>query len=80
MFAPDGRVDRVYVANNATRPVTPICLLVGMRENVNDPTGIANLQDISNLWVAINPMNGMIVTTDMVPWQPDAVAPEAATV
>ncbi|MGO9108588.1 MAG: Tfp pilus assembly protein FimT/FimU [Thermoguttaceae bacterium] len=69
MFAPDGRIDRIYVANKATRPVTPVCLLVGERENVNDPTGIANLNNISNLWVAINPMTGMIITTDMVPWQ-----------
>jgi len=67
MFAPDGSVDRVYVANKATHPITPIALLVGKRENVNDPTGVANLQDLNNLWVAINPMTGMIITTDIVP-------------
>jgi prepilin-type N-terminal cleavage/methylation domain-containing protein len=74
MFAPDGSVDRVYVANKATRPVTPIALLIGKRENVNDPTGVANLQDLNNLWVAINPMTGMIITTDIIPWNANAVA------
>jgi len=66
MFAPDGTIDRVYVGGTATRPITPVCLLIGKRENVNDPDPKKlNLQDYNSLWVAINPWTGLIVTTDL---------------
>jgi hypothetical protein len=65
MFAPDGSVDRVYVDGVATFPSTTICLLIGKRQNVNDPSPANwNAYDYSNLWVSINPRTGLIVTTD----------------
>lgn len=66
MFAPDGTIDQVLVGGVATHPVTPICLLIGKRENVNDPDPKKlNSQDLSCLWVAINPWTGLIITTDL---------------
>jgi prepilin-type N-terminal cleavage/methylation domain-containing protein len=69
IFAADGSIDRVYVENVITHPVTPIYLLVGKRENVNDPNPQnSNLQAsdaYNNLWLAINPRTGLIVTTEL---------------
>ncbi len=68
MFAPDGSVSQVYAGQNAsaTHPITPICLLVGNRQNVNDPNPQNwNSQSFNSLWVAINPPTGLIVTTDL---------------
>ena len=66
MFAADGSLDRVYYEGGVTRPVTPICLLVGNRENVNDadPAKL-NLQNYNSLWVAIDARTGLIVTTEL---------------
>ena len=66
MFAADGSIDHVYINGVASRPNAAICLLVGKRQNVNDPNNPqGNLQDFNSLWVAINPSSGLIVTTDL---------------
>ena len=76
MFAPDGRVDWVSNAGNPAGQavISPIYLLVGSRQNVfnqaTDPNYAAdvancNLNNISNLWVAINASTGMTFVTDM---------------
>jgi prepilin-type N-terminal cleavage/methylation domain-containing protein len=66
MFAADGSVDRVYVDGQVSFPTTPICLLIGKRQNVNDPDPAnSNMADFNCLWVAINPRTGLIMTTDL---------------
>jgi len=77
MFGPNGSVDKIYAntgnGNGYTwmRPTTPICLLVGRRDEVVDPVDTAgtnaknNLNDFTNLWVGINASTGMIVVTDL---------------
>jgi type II secretory pathway pseudopilin PulG len=91
MFAPDGTVDRTYVQkidpkipppNNKTYkaevPVTPIYLLVGMRNKVNpnNPKD-ANLNDFNSLWISIDPSSGLILITDpaAIPADPTNVVP-----
>jgi hypothetical protein len=75
MFSPNGSVDMVYryvaasSSYSATRVTSPIYLLVGSRQNVIDPPNPSNtstnLNNISNLWVAINAGTGLITVTDM---------------
>jgi len=75
LFSPNGSVDQVYryVAStksfSATRVISPIYLLVGNRQNVVNPPDPANqntnLNNIANLWVAINASTGMTFVTDM---------------
>ncbi|MEI8375409.1 MAG: type II secretion system protein [Planctomycetota bacterium] len=76
MFTPTGSVDWIGDIGNGTKITTPVYLLIGKRENVNDASTPPqwNLQDKSSLWVAINSATGLIVTTDLA-----AVAVKAKT-
>jgi len=67
MFAPNGSVDWIAEDLNGRQITTPVYLLIGKRENVNDTSTPpqSNLQDYSSLWVAINSVTGLIVTTDL---------------
>ena len=69
LFSPNGSVDRVYLNSGATEVTQPIFLLVGKREKIPTPTKIvgnldtyANYEDLTNLWVVINPQTGMVYT------------------
>jgi prepilin-type N-terminal cleavage/methylation domain-containing protein len=80
MFAPDGSVDRVYVDGQYIVPTTNIYLLIGLRQNVNDPSAANwNIQDFNNLWISINPRTGLIVTVDQA-LTPGGASPTAAQV
>ena len=71
MFAPDGTVDQVYrilppqgmFALPPKRPQDKIYLFVGK------DTGnvVENFSDLSNLWIAIDPTNGLITTAPHLP-------------
>ena len=66
MFAPDGTIAWVNVYGVVSYPVTTICLLIGKRQNVNDKSSANwNSQDYNNIWLAINPRTGLVLTTDM---------------
>ena len=77
MFAPNGSVDKIYVTVNSSagetyhevKVASPIYLLVGNRERVINPPDPSNqntnLNNISDLWVAINASTGMTFVTDM---------------
>src|SRR5208337_4893241 len=74
MFAANGSVDKIYVTVKSSagqtyhevKVISPIYLLVGNRQNVNPPTpSNSNLNNISNLWVAIHATTGMTFVTDM---------------
>jgi hypothetical protein len=77
LFAPNGAVQSIYVPGVAGSPFSvtdPIFLLVGKREripfdptqyDVNNPDTFANWQDLSNLWVVINPQTGLVTTGEM---------------
>jgi type II secretory pathway pseudopilin PulG len=65
LFSPSGSVDRICYANNYAFAPAPIYLLVGKVEKVGMAPGQTNLDDQTNLWVAVNPVTGLIVTTDM---------------
>jgi prepilin-type N-terminal cleavage/methylation domain-containing protein len=90
MFAPDGTVDRNYLLTipnpnqpnqtqyKASVPVTPIYLLVGMRNKVNPPNPKdANLNDFNSLWISIDPSSGLVLITDpaAIPTDPTKVIP-----
>jgi hypothetical protein len=75
MFAPNGSVDSV----NGASVTQPIFLLVGKRERLlntavvgnTDQATLVNYQDLSNLWVVINPQTGLITTGEVaavLPW------------
>jgi type II secretory pathway pseudopilin PulG len=70
LFSSAGAIDKVYY-NAYQVPVTdPIYLMIGKRDRVannfvanngNEST-LTNLQDLKNLWVAINPQTGLVNT------------------
>ncbi len=85
MFSPNGAVQRIYSDDGPGAAVTePIFLLVGKRENVpfdpNDPDAVANWQDLTNLWITLNPQSGLVTTNKVAPSSdpdfsdPDSVA------
>jgi len=73
LFAPNGSVDSVWIAGTQYPATQPIFLLVGKRErmantfvaNNADPATMTNYQDLTNLWVVLNPQTGLI-TSDVV--------------
>jgi Tfp pilus assembly protein FimT len=72
LFSPNGSVYGAYYVNGASTYVTtPIFLLVGKRERVgatpiaNDPATWSNWQDLTNLWVVINPQTGLVTSGEM---------------
>jgi hypothetical protein len=74
LFAPNGSVLKAIYSTNASGVITqPLFLLVGKRERVNipfvlnntDPSTMANCQDLTNLWVVINPQTGLVTTGEV---------------
>ena len=78
LFSPTGSIDRVWIASTRYYVAQPILLLVGKRErvvsnpssvpasfNLNNPTSWPNWRDPGNIWVAINPQNGLVTTGEM---------------
>ena len=81
VFAPNGRIEHVYIAGDPNSPysvVQPIFLLVGKRERAGNiftqpvlsprrswDTALTNYEDITNLWVMINPQTGLITGAEM---------------
>jgi len=64
VFSPSGSVQGVICSRKGRVRVTePIYLLLGKRDRMG-PTlpedGLANWQDMSNLWVTLNPQNGLV--------------------
>jgi prepilin-type N-terminal cleavage/methylation domain-containing protein len=72
MFAPSGGVDRVYygAAGDATlvqgeRPTGAVYLMLGRPNQLSGFTaGIANWQDLKNLWVSVNARTGLIQSNE----------------
>jgi len=74
MFAPGGRVDRVYLGGQPEQVFAPIHLFVGRRARVLNPATAsaadlsnparANLADTTCMWVTISDRTGTVVTTD----------------
>jgi len=75
MFSPNGEMYQVFHSYldvttpkyGPTKVTDPIYLLVGKRERVPASLaqdGKANWQDLTNLWVAINPQTGLVTTTE----------------
>ena len=73
MFAANGSVDSYYIGGAPTPVTDPIFFLVGRRERmlntslVPSPTSadqdrLPNVQDLGNVWVAINSQTGLIAT------------------
>lgn len=76
LFAPDGRVQRVFYENTQSAVTEPIYFLIGRWErmpalasappNPRGPSlaedGLYNWQDITNYWLVINPNTGLAVT------------------
>jgi prepilin-type N-terminal cleavage/methylation domain-containing protein len=71
MFAPSGRVDYMYIANQPVQPFAPIHLLIGRKARVVNPVvtdvsnpQTANLADPTCLWITISNRTGSIITSD----------------
>ena len=81
MFSPSGHVDQVIADTGTfaggQRITSQISLLVGKRERVQigppiawgatSPAedGLTNLQELTNLWVTINPQTGLVASAEM---------------
>jgi hypothetical protein len=74
LFAPNGAIEGIYVNGVPSAVTDPIFLLVGKRERIpfdpaqydaNNPDTYSNWQDLSNLWVVINPQTGLVTTGEM---------------
>ena len=71
MFSPNGSLERFYHPGHGggVHPGTePIYLLVGKQERVpagSAEDGLANWQDVKNLWVTLNPQTGLVTTTEV---------------
>jgi type II secretory pathway pseudopilin PulG len=84
MFSPNGSVDRSYANTYSGASTTgglvaspalqPFYLLVGKIEQVQcgtlavTPGTPANVADLTNVWIAINPATGLVVTSEMYPY------------
>lgn len=86
LFSPQGHLAQVASHTLGTTPCTrPIYLLVGKRSRVpwapGDPSpaedGMTNLQDLTNLWLAVNPQTGYVSCAEMAPGAPDVTAARA---
>jgi type II secretory pathway pseudopilin PulG len=88
MFSPEGSVLDVFRwvidAAGARRepfvPLSPIFFLVGKREKVPlDPTAQpgdqANWEDLTSLWVTVQPQSGLISCTENAPYDPASPIP-----
>jgi len=67
MFAPSGAVDRVYFQGTSAQVTEPVCLMVGRWERASSAgaeDGLANWQDLNNLWVAVTPQTGLITAAN----------------
>lgn len=71
LFAPNGRVDHLYVNFLAFQPFAPLHLLIGRKGKVVNPKEVdtwnpqtTNLADPTSLWVTISERTGAIITAD----------------
>jgi prepilin-type N-terminal cleavage/methylation domain-containing protein len=66
VFSSTGGLEGYYYNGLAYPAVGPIFLLIGKTERINPVTSAdTNDQDLSNLWVTINPQTGLVTTTEM---------------
>jgi prepilin-type N-terminal cleavage/methylation domain-containing protein len=77
MFSPTGSLERIYHPGHPHGDIhpgsEPIYLLVGKQERVPAGAaedGLANWQDVKNLWVTISPQTGMGTTAEMASVDP----------
>ena len=70
LFSPTGKVHNLYDANAYTPPASPIYLLLGRREGMtdvntgSDPKNPLNINDLTNIWIAINNQSGQVTTAE----------------
>jgi hypothetical protein len=79
MFSPTGSLDRVYHGREPHPGTKPIYLLVGKQERVpagSAEDGLANWQDVKNLWVTLNPQSGMATAAEVAAVDPAIPEPE----
>ncbi len=70
MFSPNGGLDRVYHGTSEIPPTDRVFLLIGKRERIppaDAEDGLANWQDLENLWISISPQTGLVNTAEMAP-------------
>jgi hypothetical protein len=67
MFGPGGSLERIY-HGHIHMATEPIFLLVGKLERIpagEAEDGLANWQDLTNVWVTINPRTGLLITSQV---------------
>ena len=78
IFSPTGAVDEILIGNDlvrahigtdSVRVRQPIYLLIGRRERIPDGGDdvLMNVQDMTNLWVVLNPRTGLVTTSEVAP-------------
>lgn len=72
MFSPRGFLDGVYCGGQSYDTMRPVFLMVGKPERVPNSSGVitsedglANFQDLTNLYVTINPMTGLVTVAEV---------------
>jgi type II secretory pathway pseudopilin PulG len=73
VFSPNGSIyGAYYVGRSSTSVTQPIFFLLGKRERIpppayvaTDPTTWANWQDLTNLWVVVNPQTGLVTSGEV---------------
>ena len=67
MFSPSGAIERACFQDFAGRVTSPVFLMVGKWMRTVDPApedGLANWEDLTNLWVAIGPQTGLVTVAE----------------
>jgi prepilin-type N-terminal cleavage/methylation domain-containing protein len=79
MFSPTGSLERIYHSGEMHLGTQPIYLLVGKQERVPAGAaedGLANWQDVKNLWITLNPQTGMATAAEVAAVDPAVPEPE----
>jgi len=66
IFSPTGAVNGIVYSGTTRTALDPVYLLVGSWDRMNKPEdGLANWQDLTNLWVALTPQTGMVTVSNV---------------
>lgn len=66
VISPNGAVQGVIYSGLTATVVDPVYLLVGTWDRMNSPEdGLANYQDLTNMWVTLAPQSGMVTVSNV---------------
>lgn len=66
IFSPTGSVGQVISSGQVRHVLAPVYLLAGTWDRMNSPEdGLANYQDLTNMWIALAPQSGMVTVSNV---------------